>query len=357
MPYKRGKKYIGQVRKNGKRIEKVFLTRKEALKWEAETGKIPEEEWNGKTSTVSLFDWAQRYLSYSESRHSEKPYKEKRAMFRIFFNQIDPEMPVEDLTPGMVLDYLQGQMEERSGNATNKDRKHLIAGWNWGIRYMNLPSPNPCAIERMPEVRHPRYIPPAKDFWKVYDSVENFQDKVMLLTFLHTAGRRSEIFRLKVSDLDFENKRLRLSTRKREGGTLEYDWLPMTKELSDNLAEWLETRDIESEYVFACLDKTAFCQEYYGAPFKNRLHLMRRLCDKAGVKHFGFHAIRHLTAQQLYEEHGYGLAIIQSILRHRNPNTTEQYLKKIGLKGVREALEGLSFGNRSEKIVELRKAV
>jgi integrase len=42
-------------------------------------------------------------------------------------------------------------------------------------------------------------------------------------------------------------------------------------------------------------------------PFKYRLHFMRRICGRAGVKHFGFHATRHITASILYHL-GYGVA-------------------------------------------------
>jgi integrase len=70
----------------------------------------------------------------------------------------------------------------------------------------------------------------AEDFWKVYEIAEG-QDKVMMLTFLHTAGRRGEIFLLTISDIDFQNNRIRLSTKKGKGGNLEYDWLSMTEEL------------------------------------------------------------------------------------------------------------------------------
>jgi len=65
---------------------------------------------------------------------------------------------------------------------------------------------------------------------------------------------------------------------------------------------------------------------------------MKRLCDKAGVKTFGYHAIRHLTASILYHK-GYGVSVIQAILRHRNPTTTNRYLKSLGLESMREALE------------------
>ena len=68
---------------------------------------------------------------------------------------------------------------------------------------------------------------------------------------------------------------------------------------------------------------------------------MRKLCDRAGVKHLGFHAMRHLAASKLYQI-GHEAAVIQTTLRHKIPNTTERYLKSIGLERVRDALEVLS---------------
>ena len=135
---------------------------------------------------------------------------------------------------------------------------------------------------------------------------------------------------------------MRLWIRKLTGGNLEYDWLPMTKELRETFLWWPEDRPFkEAEHVFVCLDETSFCQEYYGKPFRKRRHFMNRLCVKAGVVAFGFHAIRHLSASALYRM-GYQLAVIQTILRHRSPNTTERYLKSLGLERVRAALESLS---------------
>ncbi len=159
--------------------------------------KLSAEDWLEKTGTVCLGDWAQAYLDFSRVRHSAKTYDEKRSMFRRFFKEIDPAMPVADLNPADVLAYVVRQKKERSGYAANKDRKNLVAAWNWGMKYLNppLPGPNPCLVERMPEVRTPRYVPPAEDFWKIYEVAEG-QDRVMLLTFLHLVARRGEVFRM-----------------------------------------------------------------------------------------------------------------------------------------------------------------
>jgi hypothetical protein len=116
--------------------------------------------------------------------------KEKLSKFKKFFKHVDPTLPVSELTSAMVMDYLLKQKEKRSGYAANKNRKNLIAAWNWGMMYMNpvLPSPNPCIVKKLPEVRNPRYVPSAEDFWKVYNMTEG-QDRVLLLTFPAHSGK------------------------------------------------------------------------------------------------------------------------------------------------------------------------
>lgn len=342
MPYKRGQKWYAQVRKDGIKKERVFPTKKQAMDWEAEMRRKPASDWGKPIDMVCLGDWAQLYLDFARTSFSTKTYQEKRVMFKGFFEAIDPSMPVAKLTPAIVLQYVVGQKQTRSGYAANKDRKNLVAAWNWGMKYMDppLPGPNPCLVERMPEIRQPRYVPSEEDFWKVYGTAEG-QDKIMLLAFLHLAARRGEIFQLTWSDVDFGNRRVRLWTRKRMGGTYEYDWLPMTSELRKSLLWWWEHRPVKDQtHVFLCLDRTDFCRDYYGKPFRYRLHLMKRLCERAAVRHFGFHAIRHLSASILFK-FGYEIGVIQAILRHKSPNTTERYLRSIGLERVREALEDL----------------
>lgn len=303
------------------------------------------------TGTTCLGDWAQIYLDFAEIKFSEKTYKEKKSMFQRFFKQVAPELQVESLKPARVLAYVSKQKVIRSGYAANKDRKNLVAAWNWGMKYMDppLPGPNPCLVERMPEIRKPRYIPLEEDFWKIYDVAED-QDKVMLLAFLHLAARRGELFALKWQDIDFVSNRVRLETRKRKDGTLEFDWLPMTNDLRKAFRWlWQERKLKDSPYVFLCLEENQVSLEHYGKPFKHRQKFMQKICEKAGVKHFGFHAIRHLSASTLYRL-GCDHAIIQAVLRHKLPTTTNRYLRTLGCEDMRGALENIS--NNAGRVIE-----
>ena len=240
------------------------------------------------------------YLNFAKVRFTPKVYSEKRFIFKRFFKSVDPEMPVSEIGPRLALTYLQWQAEERSGYAANKERKNLLAAWNWGIKYMALPAPNPFLVDKFPEQRQYRYVPPEDDFWKVYDVAEG-QDKVMLLAYLHLAARRSELFRLRWEDVDFGKGEIRRTTRKRMGGSLEEDWLPMLDELHMALLHHRQTN--RGDWVFPDPET--------GGPYLYRQHWMKRLCARAGVRPFGLHAIRHLSASILANE-GVPVIVIQA---------------------------------------------
>jgi len=344
---KRGlKRWRGTVMFKGERRDKLFpdatkKTYRKAVQWEKE---IQKELAKTQTAMgcLTILKWAERYLDFVQERFASKTYGEKKSALSRLCKSLKPELPVENLSPSMALAFLRTQAKERSGNASNKDRKNLSAAWEWGRKYLNeFPKDdvNPFrSVDKFPEKRSPRYVPSEDDFWKVYNVAEG-QDQIMLLTYLHLAARRKEIFNLTWTDVDFGNNQVRLWTNKRESGNQESDWLPMTPELRGALMGWWQDRpDKNSSYVFVCLDHIPANEHLYGKPFTSRQHFMKRLCKKAKVKHFGFHSIRHLTASILYHK-GYDVAVIQAILRHKSPTTTNRYLKSLGQEHTRLALE------------------
>lgn len=327
MPYYDTKKerYVGQIRVNGRYVRKFFRTQKEAYRWEIEQT-APKEK---RTNSICLIDFITQYLEFSEKKHSKQTFEEKKRAFRLLLKSIFPETAVKDITRMMILSHLQGQTATRSGNGANKDRKNFIAAWNWGSRYIDhFPPGNPCFVDRFPEVRTRRYVPPEKDFWAIFDQATDEQDQVMLLAYLHLGARRNEIFTLRWPDIDFAHQQIRLYTRKRRDGSLEYDWLPMTEKLFVLLLEW--RKEAQGEWVFPD-PKT-------GKPYQYRRRWLKGLCKRAGVKEFGLHGIRHLTASILMQA-DVPLIDIKDILRHKNVSTTEKYIHR--LKSVRASLRVL----------------
>jgi len=298
------------------------------------------------TECLTIVNWATAYLRYAKDNYVVKTFKEKLGAFRGLRKCLG-NIPVQEISTAKAFQYLSGEYNTRSGNAANKDRKNLSAAWTYGNRFIEgFPKVdvNPFAeVIRFKEERSPRYIPSEDDFWQIYETAEG-QDQVMLSVFIYLAARRKEVFNLKWSDIDFEKNQIRLWTNKRQGGTHESDWLPMLPELTEKLKGWKGECPIkDTPYVFVCLEATAFTEQYYGKPFQVRQHFMKKLCAKAGVEPFGFHAIRHLTASMLYHR-GVQVSVIQALLRHKSPTTTNRYLQSLGVGFVREGLEKV-FGN------------
>ena len=57
--------------------------------------------------------------------------------------------------------------------------------------------------------------------------------------------------------------------------------------------------------------------------------MLKRLCEKAGVAPFGFHAIRHYFAVCLVKSHKADITDIQQLLGHQRPTTTDIYLRSV----------------------------
>jgi integrase len=303
---------------NGQVRTRVFTIKQEAKKWEAEQS--PDAWEKLQTHTACFLDFANAYLDMAAERFVKKTIAEKKIAFRQLFKVVRPNDKLDEMTPAVALDVLRYALRSSSGNAANKVRKNLLAAWEWGKKYYGLPRSNPFReTEKFPADARPRYIPPEADFWKVY-AVAYPTDRVLLLFLLHTGARRGEAFRLTWGDVDFYGGKIRLGTRKTAHGGMEYSWVPMTTELHNALT---------GHKLQNTLNDLVFMSARTGQGYINRQGFMRDLCKRAGVKPFGFHAIRHLSATILAYE-GVDIPTVQAILRHHSPTTTAKYIKSLG---------------------------
>ncbi len=305
----------------GKRRTKICDTKAQAKAWEVEQKEQDWEEQEAVTHTVCLHDVATLYLDFSQSRHDKKTFEAKRLALKRFFSVAPAALEPEALTMKTALAALTRTANSVGNAAANKDRKHLSAYWEFGKKYHGFPLLNPFQqIERFPEKPENHYVPPVEDFWKVYGKADR-EDRAMLLALLHTAGRRSEVLHLTWEDVDFRQKKIRLSTCKTRDGSRKRVWLSMTRALHDTLAEHRMHSGGNSEYVFT--SKTT------GAPYVDRKHFVERLCARASVKKFGYHGIRGLSATLLAQD--LPVQEIQGILRHANLTTTARYVRSLGV--------------------------
>ncbi len=98
--------------------------------------------------------------------------------------------------------------------------------------------------------------------------------------------------------------------------------------------------------VYACLTRLNFPVERPGNDWvfglsQNRLgSMLRDLCLQAGVRVFGFHAIRHHVASLLNDSGKGSVKPIQVALRHRRRSTPETHLPLVDDR-VRQVPAGL----------------
>ena len=340
MPYKMNSgKWRAERMFDGKRKTRTFQTKAEAKKWEVEQKPEPPET----IPTHTAYSAATEYLDHCKSEMATRTYEEKRTHFKIFFKVVKPDTDFEAITAKQVYDVLRDRAKI-SGHAANRCRKDLKAWSAWVKKIHGLESK---AFEQSKwradeTVRH---VPTEDEFWQAYNTARA-EDKVFLLTLLHTAARVGELLRIQWSDIDFAARTIRLGTRKNVGGGMRYATIPMTQQLADALAD--HKRDaLRSLYVFT---------KHNGADYAKRQNMMPDLCKRAKVEHFGFHAIRHLSASILGRA-GVPLATIQAILRHANATTTSRYLHSLGV--VEDVLDSVFQGNLHKpstqaKIVNLK---
>ena len=78
---------------------------------------------------------------------------------------------------------------------------------------------------------------------------------------------------------------------------------------------------------------------------------MKKLCEKAHVKPFGFHAIRHHVASILADSGKAITSQVQIFLRHFRISTTDNYIKTLDpeLKQVAEVLDKQNLAEERTK--------
>lgn len=322
MPYKQGNRWRGAVWKNGKRVkQKLFDLKRDAVEWEREQ-KARLNKTGIDTDFLTLYN---RYLDNVEKRMSGKTYDEKKSALDRFNKYLGGNRSVDMIGADDAEEHLLEQADLRSNNASNKDRKNLIACWNYGIKILGLES-NPFAIcDKLAHDRQPQYTPPEEDVLKVLATTIG-HDRVFLQCYMNTAARRSEIMRLTWPDINFDKSEIRLWSRKNRSGTLESVWLPMNDDLRAALWWQWNNRPFKNKpHVFIDTQKGP----HYGQPYKIRRRFLKGRCKVAGVKPFGFHALRRWVAQMLADKHKQSTQTVQRVLRHKNVRTTEIYLENL----------------------------
>ena len=255
--------------------------------------------------------------------YDKRTVDEKRYCLERFYKMVG-DVEVTEIDPPTILEFINKRAKSQSNNAANKDRKNLKAFYSWiqdmyGIMY------DPTApIKKKPHTKKPRRLIPIQDILKVMLAAKG-HDRVLIGTYWHTGARKSEILRWTwADDINFEERWVRLGTRKNRSGDMTYEKLWMNDDLYDLLMWQWKNRHPTSPYVFCHMNPKS---KLYGRPYVARWKLLKKLCREAKVEPFGYHDIRHTVAKYLNDLQKVGLKKVQQVLRHRKQTTTEIYVE------------------------------
>ena len=341
------KVWRASVKVNGKRRQKNFDAKKDAIAWELAMKEEMKNPPKPPTDTGFL-EMCNGYLEHIEKRVTKNTFREKKKLFKELCNRwgitLDEDISVTNIKPITISNYLNWRRENPSANSANRDLRDLKALFNWAQNFLDI-NHNPAKnIEPFAHQRKHQYFPPRGDVLAILQAADP-ADRVLLQTFLNTAARKSEIFRLQWDDLDFAARTITLRTRKTKGGLVREDTLPLTDELFHELVWWREwpSRPFKrSPYVFVCTHSG----RQRGKPYKDRRKFLPRLCNQAGVREFQFHGLRRHVATHLASK-GVPAKVIQRILRHQNLATTERYIGR----GDQDLAQSMELLATEEKVL------
>jgi len=306
-----------------------FKYKDDARQWikEEKENKNNQKKYSSQDRDLSLWTLSQKYLTDCKINYSRKTLHEKKYCLERFYDYVKKivgNVGVTDVNPPLILDFVNERAKIQSNNAANKDRKNLKAFYGWVQEMFGIMYDPTAPIKKKPHSRKARRLIPVKDILKVM-LVAKGHDRVLIGAYWHTGARKNEILNWTWSDdINFEERWVRLGTRKNRTGEMVYEKLWMNDDLYALLMWQWKNRHPTSPYIFCHMNPKS---KLFGKPYVARWKFLKKLCVEAKVEPFGYHDIRHTVAKYLNDLQKVGLKKVQQILRHRRQTTTEIYVE------------------------------
>ena len=156
----------------------------------------------------------------------------------------------------------------------------------------------------------------------LFEAQGNSRDYAILMTFLKSGIRESELAALSLEDVDFLHNELTV----REGKGKKERKIPLMPELKRALGRYIADRDrqaniIDEETLFLARNGTSL------NPSSIR-KLVKKYYAKAGVRKSGVHTLRHtFSAHNI--NNGMSIADLQKVLGHKKKETTLKYIHAV----------------------------
>lgn len=328
---KSGSRWLVEIYKDGVRTgsKAGFTTRRAALSWEEEQRRSKPQQ-----SVLVLRDVCTAHLLYCENRLKPNTISYKKTAYRRFIDYCGGDSAFNEIDRAVIDGFVETVATMISKKTANKYKTELSSLWTWACKEGHANGNPPQQIDAYAVKKAVKYVPPAGDIKKLLAAAKEGFEHDFITCLLQTAARISEIRNLAWEDIDLERRIITLWTSKRRGGNMEARKIAMSDTLFDLLSRLEKQRNGPEKYVF--------CDPSTGTAYTrtaNRIkYLMRDLCKRAGIPHFGAHSLRHFLATGFHDPYK-----AQKVLGHQNLRTTEIYLHDLDVdRGAAEIFENIT---------------
>lgn len=237
--FKRGKIWYIDFEYKGKRIRQSLKTRCKRVAELAHKNtdiQIAREELNiSNFRRVSFVDFCERFLRWYGVQNSEKSYKDYRNLFNSTIIPYFKGYYLNDITSEMAEEYKVKRAEKIQPGTINKELTALRHFFNKAIQWKYV-AENPLVnVNRLKVSQKNFRFLSLGEIDLVLDSSPDYL-RPIILTAIHSGLRKSELFRLEWSDVDFERNCITVTAKGKEH-TKNYKnrEIHMTKQLAECL--------------------------------------------------------------------------------------------------------------------------
>jgi integrase/recombinase XerC len=153
----------------------------------------------------------------------------------------------------------------------------------------------------------------------LYEASDNIRDYAIIMTFLQTGIRLSELVNLRVEDVDFEHRMLTV----RQGKGKKDRQIPLVDEAAKALRNYLRYRNteliVDDDILFLAKNGTSF-------NVSSVKYIVAKYVKKAGIrKKVSVHTLRHTFGAHKADKQ-MSLASLQELMGHKKKETTLKYI-------------------------------
>lgn len=324
--------YIYFIQDSGKRnsISTRTKIKAEALKFLSDFKKEFEKRKLQKLISVSLNEYCERFLSYSQTIHTgktQKAYKSTLDHFRTSLGKI----ALNEITHSKMNDYFEQRIKNSSIYQARKDLICINSLFNKAIAESYILQ-NPC--KEIKRFRLPQKQPlffSELEFDLLISKVEKTDLRDLFIFAIQSGLRLGELISLQWNQIDFLNRLLTLTNQNHLTKSKKIRTVPLSIKAMQILTE--RERSKYGNIIFT-YNQRPINPNYVSGIFKNYVR------EAKLNPNFSFHTLRHSFASWLVQR-GISIFQISKLLGHCNVSVTEIY-SHLRAEDLRSAIDKLN---------------